>query len=108
MKYDISKRTAPKMPNLGKGTECIIILLSKASKEMRKTLVPIIFPILGAHISGSEFHSWKELLALFGLKSSTSACICRLSEPTFAQSREQHMQSPGNNTCSLQTLDNKQ
>ncbi len=25
MKYDISKKTAPKMPTLGKGTECIKI-----------------------------------------------------------------------------------
>jgi len=25
MKYDISKGTVPKMPNLGKGTECIKI-----------------------------------------------------------------------------------
>ena len=32
MKYDILKSTAPAMPNLGKGTECIKILLSQASK----------------------------------------------------------------------------
>jgi len=30
MKYDISKHKAPEMPNLGKGTECIKLLLSKA------------------------------------------------------------------------------
>ena len=34
MKYDISKPTAPKMPELGRGTECIKILLSQASKTM--------------------------------------------------------------------------
>ena len=34
MKYDISKATAPAMPNLGKGTECIKILLTQASKSM--------------------------------------------------------------------------
>ncbi len=65
MKYDISKSTAPAMPNLGKGTECIKILLSQASKDMYEPLVPMFFPILGAHISGSEFQypdlTWKEM-----------------------------------------------
>ena len=64
MRYDISKASAPKMPNLGKGTECIKILLSQVSKDMQEPLVPILFPILGAHISGTEFQypdlSWKE------------------------------------------------
>jgi len=64
MKYDISKTTAPKMPNLGNGTECIKILLSQTSKDMHEPLVPMLFPILGAHISGAEFRypdlSWKE------------------------------------------------
>ena len=31
MRYDISKPTAPAMPTLGKGTECIKILLSQAN-----------------------------------------------------------------------------
>ena len=52
------------MPTLGKGTECIQILLSQASKDMHEPLVPMLFPILGAHISGAEFQypdlSWKE------------------------------------------------
>ena len=65
MKYDISKKTAPKMPTLGKGTECIKILLSQASKDMHEPLVPMLFPILGAHVSGAEFQypdlTWKEL-----------------------------------------------
>ena len=65
MKYDITKPVAPAMPNLGKGTECIKILLSQASKDMYEPLVPMFFPILGAHISGAEFQypdfSWKEL-----------------------------------------------
>ena len=65
MKYDISKSTAPTMPNLGKGTECIKILLPQASKDMHEPLVPMFFPILGAHISGAEFQypdfSWKEM-----------------------------------------------
>ena len=65
MKYDISKATAPKMPNLGKGTECIQILLSQTSKDMHEPLVPMLFPVLGAHVSCSEFQypdlTWKEL-----------------------------------------------
>ena len=64
MKYDISKPTAPVMPTLGKGTECIKLLLSQASKDMYEPLVPMFFPVLGAHISGAEFQypdlSWKE------------------------------------------------
>ena len=64
MKYDITKKSAPTMPNLGKGTECIKLLLSQTSKDMHEPLVPMLFPVLGAHISGAEFqypdHSWKE------------------------------------------------
>ena len=51
MRYNISKPSAPKMPNLGKGTECIQILLSQVSKDMHEPLVPMFFPVLGAHIS---------------------------------------------------------
>jgi hypothetical protein len=53
MRYDISKRTAPEMPNLGKGTECIKLLLSQASKDMHEPLVPMFFPLL-AHISAAR------------------------------------------------------
>lgn len=64
MRYDISKATAPAMPNLGKGTEFIKLLLSQASKDMHEALVPVFFPVIGAHISGTEFQypdlSWKE------------------------------------------------
>ena len=64
MRYDISKATAPAMPNLGNGTECIKILLSQVSKDMYEPLVPMLFPALGAHMSGVEFQypdlSWKE------------------------------------------------
>ena len=55
MKYDITKPSAPAMPILGKGTECIKILLSQASKDMHESLVLMLFPVLGAYISGSEF-----------------------------------------------------
>ncbi len=64
MRYDISKATAPAMPTLGKGTEFIKLLLSQASKDMHEALVPMFFPVIGAHISGTEFQypdlSWKE------------------------------------------------
>ena len=55
MNYDITKTTAPKMPNLGNGTGCIKILLSQVSKDIREPLVPMLFPPLGAHLSGAEF-----------------------------------------------------
>lgn len=55
MKYNISKTTAPKMPNLGKGTECVQLLLSQVSKDMHQPIVPMLFPILGAYVSGVEF-----------------------------------------------------
>ena len=48
MKYDISKTSAPKMPTLGKGTECIQILLSQASPTLPKVLflsLPLPFPV---------------------------------------------------------------
>ena len=68
MKYDITKHAAPKMPKLGKGTECIKIMLSQVSKDMHEPLVPMVFPILGAHVSGSEFQypdlTWKELCGM--------------------------------------------
>ena len=68
MRYDISKSTAPALPALGKGTECIKLLLTQASKDMHEPLVPMFFPILGAHISGAEFQypdlSWKELTGM--------------------------------------------
>ncbi len=64
MKYEISKATAPAMPNLGKGTECVKLLLSQTSKDMHEPLVPMLFPPLGAHLSGSEFLypdlTWKD------------------------------------------------
>jgi hypothetical protein len=47
MKYDISKNVAPTMPRLGKGTECIKLLLSQASKDMHEALVPMFFPAFG-------------------------------------------------------------
>ena len=68
MKYDISNSIAPAMPTLRKGTECIKILLTQVSKDMCEPLVPMLFPILGAHVSGTEFQypdlTWKELCGM--------------------------------------------
>jgi hypothetical protein len=64
MNYDISKHTAPKMPTLGNGTECIRLLLSQASKDMYEPLVPMFFPVLGAYFSGADF----SIRTLFGGK----------------------------------------
>ena len=78
MRYDISKPSAPKMPNLGRGTECIKILLSQVSRDMHEPLVPMLFPILGAHISGAEFQypdlSWKEPTGMMANLVADSGC----------------------------------
>jgi hypothetical protein len=66
------------MPKLGKGTECIKILLTQASKDMYDPLVPMLFPILGAHISGAEFQypdlTWKELCGQMAHLVADSGC----------------------------------
>ena len=66
------------MPNLGKGTECIRLLLSQTSKDMHEPLVPMLFPILGAHISGSEFQypdlTWKEPTGMMAQLVGDSGC----------------------------------
>ena len=78
MKYDISKPSAPKMPKLGRGTECIKILLTQVSKDMHEPLVPMLFPILGAHVSGSEFQypdlTWKEPCGMMANLVADSGC----------------------------------
>ncbi len=52
------------MPELGRGTECLKLLLSQTSKDMHEPLVPMFFPILGSHMSGVKFQypdpSWRE------------------------------------------------
>ena len=78
MRYDITKNKAPEMPNLGKGTECIKLLLSQASEDMHEPLVPMLFPSLGAHISCAEFQypdrSWKEMCGLMANLVGDSGC----------------------------------
>ena len=55
MRYDISKATAPAMPNLGKGTEIVKLLLSQASKDMHEPLVPMLFPHLARTSAARNF-----------------------------------------------------
>ena len=55
MTYDIFKRTAPAMPNPGKGTKIVGFLLSKASKDMQEVLVPMIMPALSSHLAEVQF-----------------------------------------------------
>ena len=43
------------MPNLGKGTECLKLLLSQTSFDMHAPLLPMLFPVLGTKISNAEF-----------------------------------------------------
>ena len=68
IKYNLSKTTPPMMPRLGKGTECVQLLLSQVSKDMHQPLVPMLFSILGAHVSGAEFmypdQSWKKMCGM--------------------------------------------
>ena len=56
------------MLNPGRGTECIKLLLSQASKDVHEPLVPMLFPSLDAKISGAKFlyhdRSWKETCGL--------------------------------------------
>lgn len=55
MKYDITKSTAPSMPTLGKGTECLKLLLSQTSQDMNAPLLPMLPSVLGSKISQAEF-----------------------------------------------------
>ena len=77
MTYDITKPTAPTMPNLGKGVECIKILLSQASKDMQKPFVLILFPVFGAHLGFAKNQShtliWREMCDEIAIRVSKSA-----------------------------------
>ncbi len=78
MSYNILKPSVPKMPTLGKGTEIIKLLLSQVSKDMHEPFVPMLFPVLAAHISGAEFlypdNSWKELCGMMANLVADSGC----------------------------------
>ena len=55
MTYNIFDSKAPVMPKPTKGTDCIKLLLSQASKDMREPLVPMAIPALAAHLSDVKF-----------------------------------------------------
>ena len=78
LKYNITISTAPTMPKLGKGTECVQLLLSQVSKDMHEPLVPMLFPILGAQVSEAKFQypdlSWKELCGMMANLVADSGC----------------------------------
>ena len=57
MRYDISKHKAPEMPKLGKGTECIKLLLSQTSKDMHEPQFSTSFPILCAKSGFVKFRA---------------------------------------------------
>ena len=50
MKYDINNKTAPNMPTLGKGTECIQIIPSQASETMFFLIIPMLITLLGTQV----------------------------------------------------------
>ena len=64
IKYDITATSSPMMPKLGRGTECLRLLISQISPDMREVIVPMLFPALGAYISETEFmypdNTWKK------------------------------------------------
>ena len=81
MRYDISKQTAPSMPRLGKGTECIKILLSQVSKDVREPLVPMLFLILKAHLPVEKNQpkglKWKDFCIKWALSHAKMAIVTR-------------------------------
>lgn len=66
------------MPYLGKGTEFIRMMLTQVSKDMHEPLVPMLFPILGAHVSGAEFQHpsnvWMETCGMMANLVADSGC----------------------------------
>ena len=70
MKYNISKSTPPGMPNLVRGTKCMLFLLSKVPKDMHLPIVPILFSLLESHASGAKFmrpdQKWEEMCGMMG------------------------------------------
>ena len=55
MLYIAFDSISPKMPRPVKGTKIIKLLLSQASRDMRKPLVPMVFPAIEPHMSDVEF-----------------------------------------------------
>lgn len=47
IKYDITATSSPMMPKLGRGTECIRLLISQISPDMREVIVPMLSLLWG-------------------------------------------------------------
>jgi hypothetical protein len=64
MRYDNIKATAPAMPSLQKARNTANFSSHRHQKSIQDPLVPMLFPVLGVHISGIEFQYpdliWKE------------------------------------------------
>lgn len=70
MTYDIFKNVAPAMPRPGKGTECIKLLLSQASKDIHEPLVPMFFPTFVIYLvfrKNNTFNSFGRCFVTKGL-----------------------------------------
>ena len=65
MTYNIFSSTAPTMAKSSKGTEIVKLFLSKASKDMRKSLVLIEIPALAAHLSEIYLMTRRNKISIF-------------------------------------------
>ena len=58
------------MPNLVRGTKCVLFLLSKVPKDMHLPIVPILFSLLESHASDAKFthpdQKWEEMCGMMG------------------------------------------
>ena len=72
MTYDITTKTAPAMPKIGKGMEILKLLLPQLSKDMQETIAPLLFDSLASHLSETEFMypdlTWKEICGIHRAK----------------------------------------
>jgi len=66
--YSYTDSNEPCMPKLGKGLEKIKFISSKLSKDMEQAIIPIMFPVLSAHMTNVRFqyadNSWKLLCGM--------------------------------------------
>jgi len=62
---EITNNNPPAMPRLGKGMECVRLIASEVSEDMRQAVIPMIFGPLGANVSNAKFQypsgAWMEI-----------------------------------------------
>lgn len=68
MNYDITKTSAPSMPNLGKGSKSIQISLFQSPKRVLKPLVPMLFHLFGASFLAAKIQTKGLFRMLFSQK----------------------------------------